>query len=104
MTTVTTAIAAGVDLTVSDASGQRKVSITNFPKSATIRDLIKTLRSRMGLSTSDSNGRNVEYQAFSKTNGYHLLNTETVGETLQSGDELSLLPDIQAGLAARRDG
>lgn len=92
------AMTTGVDLTLYDASGQRKFSLNGFPKSATIQELIRAACARMGLSLSDNGGRSVEYQAFNKTDGYHLRGTETVGETLTTGDEVTLLPDIQAGL------
>lgn len=85
-----------IDLRASDASGQRKYRIS-FPRTAKIRDLIKTLIPEMGLSAKDTVGRPVAYQAFSKRNSCHLRGEETIGETLQPGDEISLLPDIQAG-------
>ena len=91
------AISTGLDLFASDASGQRKFSITNFPSTAKIRDLIKTLIPQMGLSSDDTNGRPLDYQAFSKREQCHLRGSDTVGKVLQDGDELSLLPDIQAG-------
>lgn len=87
----------GFALYASDASGQRKFSINNFPGSANIRDLIKALIPKMGLSTKDTGGRPLDYQVFSKREGCHLRGSDTVGKALQDGDEISLLPDIQAG-------
>jgi hypothetical protein len=87
----------GLDLFASDASGQRRFSIANFPRTARIRDLIRALIPQMGLSVRDSTGRPLDYQAFSKRESCHLRGSDTVGETLQPGDEISLLPDIQAG-------
>lgn len=87
---------ADMRLCASDASGQRKYSIS-FPRAAKIRDLIKALIPAMGLSAKDSSGRPLSYQAFSKRDSCHLRGTETVGEALLPGDEISLLPDIQAG-------
>lgn len=87
----------GLALVASDASGQRKFSINNFPRSARVRDLIDTLIPKMGLSAKDTSGRPLNYQAFSKRDSYHLRSSDTVGRTLQDGDEISLLPDIQAG-------
>ena len=60
-------------------------------------DLIKALIPQMGLSSNDSAGRPLDYQAFTKNEGIHLRGFETVGDALKSGDEISLLPDIQAG-------
>ncbi len=87
----------GFDLYATDASGQRKFSINNFPRSAEIRDLIKALIPKMGLNTKDTGGRPLDYQVFSKRESCHLRGSDTVGKTLQDGDEISLLPDIQAG-------
>ena len=89
--------AIGLDLYASDATGQRKFSVSNFPRTARIRDLIKSLIPQMGLSSTDTVGRPLAYQAFSKRENCHLRSTDTVGKALLDGDEISLLPDIQAG-------
>lgn len=94
---MTETVAAGLDLFASDASGQRKFSINNFPRTARIRDLIKALIPQMGLNTSDTAGRTLNYQAFSRREQCHLRGSDVVGGALQDGDEISLLPDIQAG-------
>lgn len=92
------AMTAGLALYASDASGQRKFSVNNFPRTAKIRDLIKALIPQMGLNSSDSAGRSLDYQAFSKREHCHLRSSDTVGQALQDGDEISILPDIQAGV------
>jgi hypothetical protein len=91
-----TAMNMEMSLYASDAAGQRRYAI-NFPRTAKIRDLIKALIPQMGLSSKDTSGRPLDYQAFSKRSHCHLRGSETVGEALQSGDEISVLPDIQAG-------
>ncbi len=91
------AMSIGLDLYASDASGQRKFAVSNFPRTAKIGDLVKSLIPQMGLSANDSAGRPLEYQAFSRSEHCHLRSSDTVGRTLQDGDEISLLPDIQAG-------
>jgi len=90
------AVSTGLGLFASDAFGQRKYAI-NFSRAGKVGDLIKALVPQMGLSSNDANGRPVEYQAFSKRDSCHLRGSETVGEALREGDEVSLLPDIQAG-------
>jgi hypothetical protein len=87
----------GLDLIAVDASDQRSFSIRSFSRTAKVADLVKALIPKMGLSTRDSAGRPLNYQAFSKRSGMHLLGHDTVGDALQSGDEISILPDIQAG-------
>ena len=87
----------GLDLYARDASGQRRFSVSNFPRTARIRDLVKTLIPQMGLSSNDSAGRPLAYQAFSRRERCHLRGSDTVGKALLDGDEISVLPDIQAG-------
>lgn len=91
------AMNSGLALYASDASGQRRYAVNNFPRTATVRDLVGSLLPQMGLNSKDSAGRELNYQAFSKREHCHLRGSDTVGETLRDGDEIALLPDIQAG-------
>lgn len=91
------AMSAGLELYASDATGQRTFAINNFPPTAKIGDLVQALIPQMGLNSNDSAGRPLNYQAFSKREQYHLRSTDTVGDTLRDGDQISLLPDVQAG-------
>lgn len=96
---MSTAMMESIDLTASDAAGQQHVAMKNIPLTARIRDLIPALQSQMRLSSTDSSGRPVNYQAFNKSDGSHLRGDDIVGHVLREGDEVSLLPDIQAGRA-----
>ncbi len=91
------AMSMGLDLHARNASGQRRFSVRNFSRNARIRDLVKSLIPQMGLNSNDSAGRPLAYQAFSRREHCHLRGSDTVGKALQDGDEISLLPDIQAG-------
>jgi len=91
------AMSIGLDLYAFDASGQRKFSVSKFSPTARIRDLVRTLIPQMGLSTNDTAGRPLDYQAFSRREHSHLRGSDTVGKVLLDGDEISLLPDIMAG-------
>ncbi len=91
------AMSLGLDLYASDASGQRKFSVSNFPRTARIHDLVESLIPQMGLSSNDSAGRPLAYQAFSRREHCHLRGSDTVGKALLDGDEVAILPDIQAG-------
>ena len=95
----TEATSIGLDLYASDASGQRKFSVKSFPRTAKIRDLVKTLIPQMGLSSTDTEGRPLDYQAFSRREHGHLRGSDSVGKVLLDGDAISILPDIQAGMA-----
>jgi len=92
------AMSSGLNLTASDATGQQKFSINNFSTSARVSDLLKAVLARMGLASTDEDGRAVAYQAFNRTDGCHLRGDEKVGDVLREGDELSILPDVQAGI------
>ena len=87
----------GLDLEALDASEQRKFNVVDFPRKARVGELIETLIPQMGLSNNDSGGRPLDYQAFRKSSGTHLRSTDTVGDVLEQGDTISLIPDIQAG-------
>ena len=91
------AMSIGLNLFASDASGQRKFSVSNFPRTARIGDLVKSLIPQMGLSSKDTGGRPLAYQAFSRREHSHLRGSDTVGKVLLDGDEILLMPDIQAG-------
>ena len=91
------AMTASIDLFASDASGQRRYAMSDVAPTTSIRDLIGALIPRMGLSWNDSEGRAMDYQAFAKRDGSLLRSEELVGRSLKDGDEISLLPDIQAG-------
>ena len=93
----TQAMSIGLDLYASDASGQRRFSVSQFPRTAKVHDLVKSLIPQMGLSANDSAGRPLDYQAFSRREHCHLRGSDTVGKTLLDGDEICLLADIQAG-------
>ncbi len=92
------AVSEFINVTASDATGQHKFAISNFSAAATVRDLLGAITARMGLSSTDSTGRAVDYQGFNKTDGCHLRGEDKVGEVLRDGDELSVLPDVQAGM------
>lgn len=87
----------GLDLEAVDASGQRKFKVSDFPRTARVSDLIETLIPQMGLNNNDSSGRPLDYQAFSRRTSAHLRAADRVGDVLEQGDSISLLPDVQAG-------
>ena len=58
---------------------------------------LDSLLPQMGLSANDSEGRPLDYQAFTRDEHFHLRGSDTVGEALQDGEEISVLPDIAAG-------
>jgi hypothetical protein len=87
----------GLGLQVSDVSGQKVVKASSVPLSSTIGELVDGLLARMGLARIDAEGRPLHWYARLEREGRHLNGSETVGEALLEGDELTLTPNIDAG-------
>lgn len=87
----------GVGLQVMDVSGQKKANVRDVPQDATIGELLQGLLSQMNLPQNDAGGRPLTYHARLEREGRHLLASERVGDALQTGDELVLQPNIDAG-------
>jgi len=87
----------GVGLSVLDVSGQRKRDVNNVPADATVGELVQGLLAQMNLPQNDPGGRPLTYHARLEREGRHLLASERVGDALQTGDELVLQPNIDAG-------
>ena len=87
----------GINLTVSDISGQKIFRVPKAPPDATVGELVRTLLSQMNLPANDPNGQPLAYQARLQRDGRHLNASELVGETLETGDQIQLLPNIDAG-------
>ena len=86
-----------LSITASDASGQRKATISRVPKQATVRELVEELLAELGLPKNDVEGRPLSYQARLDREGRHLRETERVEESLRNQDHLILNPNIDAG-------
>ena len=86
-----------MDLRVSDMTGQKNVKASAVPAHYTIAELVQRLIQKMGLAPTSSTGQPLAYHARLDREGRHLHGTETVGDALQSDDELVLTPDIDAG-------
>lgn len=87
----------GVGLQVMDVSGQKKANVSNVPQDSTVGELVQGLLSQMSLPQNDVSGRPLNYHARLEREGRHLLASERVGDALQTGDELVLQPNIDAG-------
>ncbi len=84
-------------LDVSDVSGQKRMTVEEFERNATVGELVERLLSEMDLSRQDRDGRPVTYHARLEREGRHLHASERVGDALQQGDRLVLQPNIDAG-------
>ena len=87
----------GLDLQVSDVSGQRMYSLRGIPVASTVGELVQGVLSPMKLPRNDASGRPVVYHARLDREGRHLHGSEIVGDALRSDDRLVLQPNIDAG-------
>ena len=93
-------VAMKLNLTASDATGQRKFTVRDLPGDTTVQELLQGLVPRMGLARGRSTGAPQAFHAFLERDGRHLQSSETVGEVLRDQDEIVLHPDVQAGSGA----
>ena len=91
------AIMMGLDLQVSDVSGQRLHRVRAVPGDTTVGELLQGVLSPMKLPRNDASGRPVVYHARLDREGRHLHGSEIVGQALQNEDHLILQPNIDAG-------
>lgn len=95
----TSAATAEIELEISDVSGQKVFSVANAPVANTVGELIQEVLPKMGLPRQDSGGAPLSYQARLEREGRHLHASERIGDVLESGDRLSMQPNIDAGMA-----
>lgn len=91
------AVAATVDLFVSDVTGQKQFQASGVAPHVTVREFVKSLLGRLGLSPNDAQGRPLHFSPRLERTGRQLNGSETIGEALQTGDRLKLMPSIDAG-------
>lgn len=87
----------GIDIQVSDVSEQNLKSVKNIPPDSTVGELVQGLLSQLDLPRNDSEERPRTYHARLEREGRHLHASERVGDALQTGDRITLQPNIDAG-------
>ena len=87
----------GLDLEVTDVSGQRRKKVRDVPADATVGELAQGLIHELDLPQNGGGGEALSYQVFSEREARHLGNGETVRESLRRGDVIVLQPSIMAG-------
>ena len=91
------AAALTLGLQVSDVSGQKKIKVSGVSAGSTVREIINGLLERMGLPRNDTSGTPLNYRARSERKGTYLQDGETVGNSVEDGDQIVLQPNIDAG-------
>jgi len=84
-------------INVQDVTGQREVRLRSAPSDATVLEVVKQLLGDMEMSSSDTEGRPLNYHARLEREERMLGDNERVGDVLQPNDSLRLLPTIDAG-------
>ena len=87
----------GIEVTASDVSQQKIVTVDGVPRDSTVGDLVQSLLDELKQPRNDSTGRSVTYRAMLRREGRHLRSDERVGEVLEPGDYLTLHPSVDAG-------
>jgi len=91
----------GIGLQATDVSGQKMVNVKGVPPDSTVGELIQGLLAQMSLPPNDVSGRPLTYHARLEREGRHLHAAERVGDALQTGDQVVLQPNIDAGASRR---
>ena len=98
MVAVKERVPGGVDLEVSDFSGQHSLTVKDFPNDATVGELVTGMVREMGLNATDPQGVPYMFHARHERLGRHLHAAERIGEVFEaSGKRVTLAPEINAG-------
>jgi hypothetical protein len=89
--------AGGLEIEATDVTGHHTFRVRDYPERSTVDDLVRTLVAGMELSHTDPTGTPYTYHARLDREGRHLHASEIVGDALQTGDRISLQPNIDAG-------
>ncbi len=92
-----TASAIPLSFVATDVSRQHKVTVSDVPRDATVRDLVQGLLRRMNLVRNDVGGQPLQYRALLDSEGRHLHDSELVGDAIAPDSEIVLQPRINAG-------
>lgn len=85
------------EITASDVSGQKRVSLRDVAGDSTVGDLLERVRASLGLHLADSEGRPTPIEGRLEREGRHLHSSEMVGDALEAKDHIVIHPRIMAG-------
>lgn len=83
-------------LEVEDFTGQVRRRAPGIPRSATVNDLVESIRSELHLPDQDAEGRPIQYGALS-SRGDLLNATDRVGDVLDEDEVVTLSKSVTAG-------
>jgi hypothetical protein len=87
----------GFEVHVRDVSGQKAVDVGNILPNDSVGQMIDQLLVTMSLPPNDPVGRPYSYHMRLEREGRHLNRAERLGDVLQQGDEMVLVPNVDAG-------
>ena len=83
-------------LEVEDFTGQVRRRAPGIPRTATVDDLVESIRSEMQLPDQDAQGRPIQYAALAS--GGEMLNaTDQIGDVLEDEEVVRLTKSVTAG-------
>jgi hypothetical protein len=82
-----------------DVTSQHAIRLRGVPSEQTVGDLVTTAVGRMGLPTMDPAGRPYSFMARREATGEALFVSQEVGEALQDGERIRVLPSVDAGVS-----
>ena len=88
-----------ITVDVEDFTGQVRRRVRGIPRSATVSDLVDSLRGELQLPDHDAQGRPIQYGAL--TSGGDMLNaTDELGEVLEDEEVVTLAKSVTAGASS----
>ncbi len=84
-------------LKVSDVSQQKQAEVEDVSADATVGEIVQALLDDLRLPQRDPEGRALTYHALLPREGRHVHASERAGTALQTGDQIVLQPNIDAG-------
>lgn len=84
-------------LHVTDVSDQKEAFLNDVHPDQTVGEMIRELMPELHLKEIDASGRPLIWTARLEREGRHLHASELLGDAVQSGDEIVLQPNIEAG-------
>jgi len=85
-----------LNITASDPSGQRTVTVS-APGDSSIGELVDQLSGAMNLNRLDRAGKPLAIQALLQRESRHLARSERTADALRAGDHLVMHPRVMAG-------
>jgi hypothetical protein len=87
----------GISLRATDVTGQKVTNLNGLAPDTTVGELTQMLLAKMDLPPNDVEENPLVYQMLLDREGRHLHASERVGDALQSGDKVTVQPNIDAG-------